>query len=92
MEVSTTVLFPWILTVLQILGLLSAWLVRCSEGSRHETRAQWFFFACMGAVGIATLVAFGAAHGAWCFSGATLGGMVVMITCETRGGAEHQTR
>jgi hypothetical protein len=74
--------FPWILALLQMVGLASAWLVRTSEGSRCETLFQGFFLLCLGSVGLATLAAFGLQHGTWCFSSATLGMMVVLITCE----------
>jgi hypothetical protein len=79
LEMSTMV---WGLAVIQVIGLVSAWLARASEGSRRETSCQRIFFACLGLMGLATMAAFSLSPGWWLTSGATLSVMILVATCD----------
>jgi hypothetical protein len=72
----------WIIAVVQVLGLASAWLARLSEGSRRQTSCQWLFFACLMLVGAATIVALHFGPGFWLTAGGTLSVMVLGATCD----------
>ncbi len=67
----------WILVTVQLAGLSSAWLARLSEGSRGQTSCQRIFLACLGLVGVATVLSLFMTAGTWMFSGATLSLMVL---------------
>lgn len=67
---------------IEILGLLSAWATRCSEGSAWQAWFHRLFYACLLLVGFATVVAFGVGPGCWISCGATLSVMVVGATCD----------
>jgi|GEM_PF-4167011 len=47
----------WWLTVIQPLGLASAWLARVQVGSRRQAHYEWVFLALLFMVGSTTLVA-----------------------------------
>ena len=72
----------WILVGIQLLGLLTAWLTRITEGSWCQSWCQWAFFACLGLVGVATVVSIGLGPGCWLPSGATLSSMVLAAICD----------
>jgi hypothetical protein len=72
-----TSFFAWLLGLIQIAGLLSAWLARLSEGSARQAWCQRLFVGCLALVGLSTMivVALGARH--WVASGATLSAMIL---------------
>jgi len=70
-------LLLWIFAGVQVAGLLSAWLIRLSQGSAGETPCQWLFFICMAMVAAATLVALAAQSRGWILCGSTLTAMVL---------------
>ena len=72
----------WACVAAQILGLVSAWCARLSEGSTRQTPCQWVFFACLILVGIATMLALRLGAGTWLTSGGTLSLMVLTVTCD----------
>lgn len=72
----TTILI-WALTVIQLAGLMSAWLARLSEGSRGQASCQWLFFGCLVLVGLTAMVSVTLGPRYWLASGATLGIMIV---------------
>ncbi len=72
----------WAFVVAQILGLVSAWCARLSEGSTRQTPCQWLFFGCLILVGIATIFALRLGSGPWLTSGSTLSLMVLTVTCD----------
>src|SRR5205807_2201261 len=74
----------WILSIIQTLGLTSAWLARLSEGSRRQTWCQRFFFACLAMVGVATVVSMALSSAAWLICGTTLSLMVLAATWDFR--------
>lgn len=68
------------LGAVQVLGLLSAALARLGEGSRRQVVCQRLFLACLGLVGLGTIVSLGMPSGWWVASGSTLSLMVVTAT------------
>jgi hypothetical protein len=72
-----TSFFAWFLGLIQIAGLASAWLARLNEGSVRQAWAHRLFVACLGLVGLSTMVfvVFGARY--WLVSGATLSAMIL---------------
>ncbi|HEX4129287.1 MAG TPA: hypothetical protein VHZ24_04540 [Pirellulales bacterium] len=72
----------WYLVVIPILGLGSTWLARVSEGSAREQWWQTLFFAFLGLVAGATLVAMQIGPAAGIASGATLAMMALGATCD----------
>ncbi len=74
----------WCLGLIQIIGLLSAWLARLNEGSSRQAWCHWLFVACLAVMGMATMafVAVGARH--WLASGATLSVMVLAAVWDFR--------
>lgn len=49
--------FVWTLALVQIAGLVSAPLVRLSEGSRGQVACHLLFLGCLGLIGLATMLA-----------------------------------
>ncbi len=74
----------WTLGLMQVVGLLSAWLARLSEGSSSQPWCHSLFFGCLAVMGLATMafVALGARH--WLGSGATLSVMVLAAVWDFR--------
>ncbi len=68
----------WILSGIQLSGLVSGFMVRLSHRSRGEGLCQWVFLACLGAVGIATYWSLRLSPFAWMACGTTLCAMVLM--------------
>ncbi len=48
--------FMWVLGIVQVAGLVSAWLARLSEGSANQASCHRLFFACLGVIGAATML------------------------------------
>jgi len=67
---------------LQLLGLLSAWCARLSEGSRCQTSFQRLFLACLFLVGGMTIASILIGSGCWLLLGITLSLMVLTATCD----------
>jgi hypothetical protein len=71
---------------IQAVGLLSAWLARFTEGSRHQHWYQRLFFFCLLALGVATLAALLSSPAACVMAGATLAVMVLVATWDFSAG------
>jgi hypothetical protein len=67
----------WLFGGVQVVGLMSAWMTRLSEGSAGELFCQRFFLICLGLVGLATVAAVVVQSRAWIFCGGTLSLMVL---------------
>jgi hypothetical protein len=67
----------WFVIVAQVLGLLSVWLARASEGLAFEHRFRWLFLACLGLVAGSTMVGSSLGASFWLTSGVTLSAMVI---------------
>ncbi len=80
LEISTALL--WILGLVPLAGLASAWLTRVSEGSERQTWCQWLFVACLGAVGLETIISLELGIDLWFLSGTVLSLMVLAATCD----------
>ena len=72
----------WTLPVIQVMGLISAWLARLNEGCRGQTVCRWFFLGCLGLVSLATMISPNLGPGCWLASGTTLSLMVLAATCD----------
>jgi hypothetical protein len=74
----------WAMGSVQIIGLLSAWLARLSEGSSRQVWFHALFFGCLALMGLATMafVALGTQH--WLGSGTTLSVMVLAAVWDFR--------
>ena len=70
----------WILAVVQVLGLGSAWFARLSEGSSRQGLCQRLFFGCLVLVGVAMIPALKLGPGFWFSSGTTLSLMILAVT------------
>ena len=53
----------WSLVAVQIVGLLSAWAVRRSEGSRHQSTCYGVFYFCLVLVALTAMVSFSVGPG-----------------------------
>jgi hypothetical protein len=80
----------WILSAVQAVGLLSAWLARLSEGSRVQTSCQRFFIACLATVGFATAASAALSSAAWLICSTTLALMVLAATWDFRAHARAE--
>ncbi len=80
------------LALLQVIGLLSAWLARLSEGSTQQAWCHWLFVGCLAVIGLATMafVAAGTKH--WLPSGATLSVMVLAAVWDFRAHATPSSK
>jgi hypothetical protein len=65
---------------IQIVGLISAWLARFTEGSQHQHWYQRLFFVCLLMLGMATIAAMHSSPGACVMTGATFAVMVLAAT------------
>ncbi len=70
----------WILALVEVLGLASAWFARVSEGSPRQALYQRLFFGCLVLVGVAMIPALKLGPGCWFSSGATLSLMILAAT------------
>jgi uncharacterized membrane protein len=75
---SHPVAFTCVLAVIQAAGLLSACVVRRSEGSRYQVTFQCVFLGAMLGVGILTVATMTLGPGRWLAPGATLSAMAVV--------------
>jgi hypothetical protein len=81
----------WLLVAAQILGVLTAFAARFSEGSPHQAISQGMFFAVLLLMGAATLVALAVGPGCWLGCAATLAVMILTVTCDFRRCRESAT-
>lgn len=72
-----TSILAWILALVQIAGLFSAWLARLSEGSARQACCQRFFVCCLALVGISTMIAVVLGTRYWVASGVTFSAMIL---------------
>jgi hypothetical protein len=75
----------WLLTSVQVIGLISAWLARVSEGSSRQTVSHGFFLVCLGVVGFATAAGLTIGPGCWLTAATTLATMILIAICDFRG-------
>jgi len=68
------------MAAVQVLGLLSAWVARLSEGSRRQVLCQRLFMACLLLVGLAAVALPQTGSGCWMLASATLPVMVLLAT------------
>jgi hypothetical protein len=80
----------WSLGAAQFIGLASTWLARLSEGSRSQAPCQWLFFACLGLIGLLTLLAIALGPGYGLACGTTLAVMVLGAIWDFRAHAHAQ--
>jgi len=81
----------WLLVAAQILGVLSAFAARFSEGSPRQAISQAMFLGALPLMGAATLLALAVGPGCWLGCAATLAIMVLTVTCDFRRGRESAT-
>src|SRR5690606_16808426 len=74
----------WLLATIQLLGLISAWMVRLSEGSRRQVACQWVFVGTLALAGAVAMVSVALEPGYWLASGTSLSIMVLAATCDCR--------
>jgi hypothetical protein len=76
--------FIWALGLVQFAGLLSAWLARLSEGSRGQAHCQTLYLACLGLIGVATMLSVSLGPRYLLFCGLTLSAMVLVAVWDFR--------
>ena len=81
----------WLLVAAQILGVLTAFAARFSEGSPRQAISQGVFLAVLLLMGVATLVALAVGPGCWLGCATTLAVMILTVTCDLRRGCESAT-
>ncbi len=81
----------WFLVTLQVLGVLTGFAARLSEGSRRQAISQGLFFGVLLLMGAATLVALAVGPGCWLGCATTLAVMILTVTCDFRRGRESAT-
>jgi hypothetical protein len=81
----------WLLVAVQILGVLTGFAARFSEGSPRQAIIHGLFFAVLLLMGVATLVALAVGPGCWLGCATTLAVMILTVTCDLRRGCESAT-
>jgi hypothetical protein len=74
----------WSMVTVQIVGLISAWAVRRSEGSRHQSICCTIFYFCLVLVALTAMASFSVGPGGTLACSATLSIMVVASIGEFR--------
>lgn len=82
--------FVWALALVQFVGLISAWMARLSEGSRGQAHCHWLFLACLGLIGVATMLSVSLGLRYLLFSSLTLSAMVLVAVWDFRAHAETE--
>jgi hypothetical protein len=72
----------WTLSIVQLLGIASAWLTRLSEGSAHQTRCQRIFLLSLLLMGAATIAALRLQPVYWLAPAVTLALMIIVVVCD----------
>jgi hypothetical protein len=83
MSINSPALF-WLLALVPVIGMSSAWVARATQGSARERLCQWLFLACLAAVGTVTLASFGLNPAASFLPGTTLSLMVLAAVWDFR--------
>ncbi len=63
--------FAWMFGIIQVAGLVSAWVARFSEGSRGQSSCQRLFFGFLGLIGLAAMLS------------VSLGNRYLLVSCIT---------
>jgi hypothetical protein len=84
-------LLLWGLGSIQIVGLISAWLARFSEGSRRQSCCHRLFLGCLGLIGLTTMATLALGPKYWLPSGMTLSVMVLGAVWDFRPEARART-
>ncbi len=74
----------WSLGLMHVVGLLSAWLARLSEGSPRQAWFHALFVGCLFVMGLMTMAFVAAGTRQWLGSGATLSVMVLAAVWDFR--------
>jgi hypothetical protein len=75
----------WIMGGIQVLGFVSAWLARLSEGSGHQTKCQRLFLLSLILMGGLTMAAAaGLQPTYWLAPAFTLALMILVVICDFR--------
>jgi hypothetical protein len=74
----------YVLGILQIAGLASAWLARLTEGTSRQHAYQWLFFGFLGLIAAATMASAALDHVHWLTTGTTLGIMMLAAVWDVR--------
>ncbi len=74
----------WFLAGVQVIGLLSAWLARLSEGSCNQVWCQRLFVACLAIMGMTTMAFVAVGTRQWLASGTTMSVMVLAAVWDFR--------
>jgi hypothetical protein len=83
----------WVMLSVQVVGFVSAWLARFSEGSKHQTRCQWFFMLSLLAMGGLTMAAAtGLQPPYWLAPATTLALMILVAICDFSHSRRPSTR
>jgi hypothetical protein len=72
----------WILALIEVVGLASAWMARLSLGSRRQGPFQALFIVCLILSGATTVAALPLGPGCWLTASATFAIMVLTATCD----------
>jgi hypothetical protein len=72
----------YLLCGVQLLGLVAAVIARMMEGTSHQRACQWLFLTSLSMVGATTIVSLLLDPASWFGSGATLGVMLLVATCD----------
>ncbi len=72
----------WAFVLLQLLGILTAWFARITEGSSVQALFQWVFLLSLLLIGVATMWAWQSGGAYWLLSCATLGAMTLAAVCD----------
>ncbi len=91
MSYPETSIIIWSLGIVQIAGLISAWLARLSEGSRSQRPCQWLFLTCLGLMGVMTMFSIALGLRYWLACGTTLSVMVLGAIWDFRAEARPQS-
>ena len=79
-----TSFFVWGWGSIQVVGLLSAWLARLSEGSRRQTSCHGLFFVCLALIGLSMIASMAAGPKYSLPTGITLSVMVLAAVWDFR--------
>jgi hypothetical protein len=81
-DVASSTASLWILAVIEIVGLASAWMARLSLGSRRQRPFQALFIVCLLLSGATTVLALPLGAGCWLTASTTFAIMVLTATCD----------
>lgn len=79
-----TSFLAWLLGLIQVAGLASAWLARLSEGSSRQASCHRLFVGCLALVGAMTMAFVALGERYWLATGATLSVMVLAAIWDFR--------